>query len=188
MLKMPISLLKIFLSFAKIGAVTFGGGYAMLPILRRDFVEQNKWLNEDDLLDYYALAQSTPGLIAINMGMYIAYPLRGILGGIAAGLGVITPSIIIILIIAALLSSFFDLVMVEHAFAGIRIAVAALILDTALKLVKTSIKGKFSLLVFCILLVLSLFSNINPVYLILASAIAGVLWHAKFEKRKLGKE
>ncbi len=188
MLKMRVSLLRIFLSFAKIGAVTFGGGYAMLPILKRDFVEQSKWLSEEDLLDYYALAQSTPGLIAINMGMYIAYPLRGIMGGVAAGLGVITPSIIIILIIAALLSSFFDLVMVAHAFAGIRIVVAALILDTALKLVKTSIKGRFSLLIFSALLLLSLFSSLNPIYLILASAVAGVLWHAKYAKPKADKE
>ena len=115
--------LDLYLTFARIGVCTFGGGYAMLPILQREVVENRHWATEDELMDYYAIGQCTPGVIAVNTSTFIGYKTHGILGGIAATAGMITPSLIIITIIAAFIQQFAHLAVVQHAFAGIRIAV-----------------------------------------------------------------
>ena len=119
-------LFDLFWTFCKIGALTFGGGYAMLPLIQREIVENKKWSTEKEILDYYAVGQCTPGVIAVNTATFIGYKLRGIIGGIVATLGVIFPSIVIILIIATFLQNFADLAIVQSAFAGIRVAVVAL--------------------------------------------------------------
>lgn len=133
-------LFDLFWTFCKIGALTFGGGYAMLPLIQREIVENKKWSTEKEILDYYAVGQCTPGVIAVNTATFIGYKLRGIIGGIVATLGVIFPSIVIILIIATFLQNFADLAIVQSAFAGIRVAVVALIITTVVKLIKSSIK------------------------------------------------
>jgi chromate transporter len=131
-----ISLLKLFYTFASIGAITFGGGYAMLPFLEREVVEKNKWATETEILDYYSLAQCTPGIIAVNVSTFIGYKKRGVTGAIAATLGMVFPSLVIITLIAAILTNFRDNEYVNMAFSGIRVAVCALILNSILKLSK----------------------------------------------------
>ncbi|MDU2354630.1 MAG: chromate transporter, partial [Anaerococcus sp.] len=131
-------LLDLYLTFAKIGLFTFGGGYAMLPLLEREVVDNKKWVSRDDILDYYAIGQSTPGIIAVNTATFCGYSQADDLGGIVASLGFITPSIIIILIIANFLEKFADIVWIQHAFAGIRVGVSALVFYSVLKMVKSN--------------------------------------------------
>ena len=140
-------LFDLFWTFCKIGALTFGGGYAMLPLIQREIVENKKWSTEKEILDYYAVGQCTPGVIAVNTATFIGYKLRGIIGGIVATLGVIFPSIVIILIIATFLQNFADLAIVQSAFAGIRVAVVALIITTVVKLIKSSIKDYLGVII-----------------------------------------
>ena len=131
--------LDLYLTFARIGVCTFGGGYAMLPILQREVVENRRWATEDELMDYYAIGQCTPGVIAVNTSTFIGYKTHGILGGIAATAGMITPSLIIITIIAAFIQQFAHLAVVQHAFSGIRIAVCALVLQSVWKMAKKGV-------------------------------------------------
>ena len=118
-------LISIFISFFKMGSVTFGGGYAMLPILRKECVEKNKWITEEQVMDYYAVSQGLPGIIAVNVSVFIGYRRRKFAGGIAAALGCVSPCIIIISIIAAFLSNFQDNLIIKHAMSGVSICVVA---------------------------------------------------------------
>lgn len=129
-------LAELFLVFFKIGAVTFGGGYAMLPILQKEIVVNKKWGTDEELMDYFAIGQCTPGMIAVNVATFIGYKRGGYAGGIFATLGVITPSMIIITLIAMFLTRFQDSPLITHAFAGIRACVCVLILDTVIQLGK----------------------------------------------------
>ena len=132
--------LDLFLSFFKIGALTFGGGYAMLPMFKRELVEKHGWCTEEDILDYYAIAQCTPGVIAVNTASFIGFRKKGVLGAICATLGVVCPSILIITVIAAFISSFADNKYVKYAFEGIRVAVCALVSVTVYGLFKKNVK------------------------------------------------
>ena len=127
-------LFDLFITFAKMGAITIGGGYAMLPIIQKEVVEKKKWATNDEVVDYYAVGQCTPGVIAVNTATFIGYKLRGITGGIAATLGVVFPSLVIIMVIAAVLNNFADFEIVKHAFGGIRVAVVALIISSIINL------------------------------------------------------
>ena len=166
-------LVELFLIFAKMGAVTFGGGYAMLPILQREIVDNKHWGTEEELMDYYALGQVTPGMIAVNVATFIGCKLKGFWGGVFATLGVITPSIIIITIIALFLSHFEENPYVAHAFAGIRACVCVLILDAVIKLGKKSVKDQRTLLIFLAILLIALFAPVSPVISVLAAGAAG---------------
>ena len=168
-------LFDLFLTFCKIGALTFGGGYAMLPLIQREIVENKKWSTEKEILDYYAVGQCTPGVIAVNTATFIGYKLRGIIGGIVATLGVIFPSIVIILIIATFLQNFADLAIVQSAFAGIRVAVVALIITTVVKLIKSSIKDYLGVIIAIIAFVISTFIGLSPVYVVIAAALTGFI-------------
>ncbi len=167
------TLLELFLIFAKMGAVTFGGGYAMLPILQREIVDNKHWGTEEELMDYYALGQVTPGMIAVNVATFIGCKLKGFWGGVFATLGVITPSMIIITVIALFLSQFEENPYVAHAFAGIRACVCVLILDAVIKLGKKSVKDQRTLLIFLAILLISLFAPVSPVISVLAAGAAG---------------
>lgn len=173
-------LLDLFLTFAKIGGFTFGGGYAMLPILQRDVAETKKWTTEQELMDYYAIGQCTPGIISVNVATFIGYKIAGIAGGIIATLGVVTPSVIIITLIATFLSNFADLPIVIHAFNGVRVCVCVLILNAVIKLGKKSIVDKLTLFIFLVVSILSIVTNLSPVLYIIISGILGVLIY-KFE-------
>ena len=168
-------LFDLFWTFCKIGALTFGGGYAMLPLIQREIVENKKWSTEKEILDYYAVGQCTPGVIAVNTATFIGYKLRGIIGGIVATLGVILPSIVIILIIATFLQNFADLAIVQSAFAGIRVAVVALIITTVVKLIKSSIKDYLGVIIAIIAFVISAFIGLSPVYVVIAAALTGFI-------------
>ena len=120
-------LVSLFLTFARIGVCTFGGGYAMLPILQRELVEDKKWATETELADYYAVGQCTPGIIAVNTATFVGRSQAGIAGGVVATLGLVFPSLVIIMVIAAFLQNFMHLEFVIHAFNGVRAGVVALI-------------------------------------------------------------
>lgn len=133
---------QLFSAFARIGALTFGGGYAMLPMLEKEVVERHGWASREELLDYFAIGQATPGIIAVNTATLVGYKRRRIPGAAVATLGVVAPSIIIILAIAAVLSNFAHIAAVQHAFAGIRVAVCALIVAAVVKLVRSNVLRK----------------------------------------------
>lgn len=167
------TILQLFLAFAKIGAVTFGGGYAMLPILQRDIVEKNGWATEDEIMDYFAIGQCTPGIIAVNTATFVGYKQKGILGGIAATLGVVFPSIVIITIIAAFITNFADLAVVKHAFSGIRVCVCVLILNAVVKLAKGALIDKWTAILFALVFLVSVFSDISAAILVVAAGFIG---------------
>ena len=169
-------LLDLFLTFARIGGLTFGGGYAMLPILQREVAENKKWTTEEELMDYYAIGQCTPGVIAVNTSTFVGNKFAGNFGGIIATLGFITPSIVIITIIGTLLENFAHIEIVQNAFSGIRICVCVLIINATVNLWKTAITDKFGLVMFVIVLVLSSFLNISPIFFVLGSGFLGFLF------------
>lgn len=169
---------KLFAVFAEIGAVTFGGGYAMLPILQREVVEKRGWATEEELMDYYAIGQCTPGIIAINVATFIGYKQAGLLGGLFATFGVVTPSIIIITLISMFLQTFADLPIVRHAFSGIRAAVTVLILDSVIKLGKKSIVDVPCFIIFAAVWLATTFVHLSPVISVVLSGVAA--WLIKF--------
>lgn len=168
-------ILKLFLAFAKIGAVTFGGGYAMLPILQRDIVAKHKWATEDELLDYFAIGQCTPGVIAVNTATFVGYKNKGILGGIFATLGVVFPSIVIITIITAFVKNYAEIEMVRYALNGIRVCVCVLILNSILKLSKSSLIDKWTYIIFGAVFTLSIFLDISSALLVILAGVTGFL-------------
>lgn len=167
-------LLLIYALFFKMSAVTFGGGYAMLPILRRELVQNHGWVDEETIMDYYALSQGLPGIIAANVAVFIGYKRKGVPGAIAAALGVVSPCIIIITIIAAFLSNFQDNVYVRHALAGISVCVIALILDAVIALWKKGVKDKVGFAICIVMIALSMFTKISPILLVVTCALIGI--------------
>lgn len=179
--------LDLFLTFAKVGACTFGGGYAMLPILQREVVESKGWCTDEELTDYFAIGQCTPGVIAVNTATFLGSKRKGVPGGIIATLGLVFPSIVIITLIAAFLTNFAHIPAVGHAFAGVRAAVVALIASSVLKLSKTTVKSLSSGLIFAIVLLLAVFDKpleamfpavsflFSPVTYIILAGVAGLL-------------
>ena len=167
-------LFELFWLFAKMGSVTFGGGYAMLPILQRELVEKRGWVTNEELSDYYAVGQCTPGIIAVNTSTFIGEKRRGVVGGIASTLGFVFPSIIIISLIAAFLSNFAELAVVRNAFAGIQACVCVLILNAVVKLMKGAVKNVPAILIYLAVLAASVFFGLSPIILVVASGLAGV--------------
>ena len=166
---------SLFLTFAKVGVMTFGGGYAMLPILQREVVENKGWATDEELTDYFAIGQCTPGVIAVNTATFIGQKKGGVAGGIVATLGVVCPSLLIIVALAGVITSFSRLTWVQHAFAGIRVCVCVLIFNAVLKLVKGAMKDAWCWGIFGVILVLSLLTNLSPIVYVLAAGIAGVV-------------
>ena len=167
-------LFELFWLFAKMGSITFGGGYAMLPILQRELVEKRGWVTNEELADYYAVGQCTPGIIAVNTSTFIGEKRRGVVGGIASTLGFVFPSIIIISLIAAFLSNFAELAVVRNAFAGIQACVCVLILNAVVKLMKGAVKNVPAILIYLAVLAASVFFGLSPIILVVASGLAGV--------------
>lgn len=167
-------LINLFVTFFKIGGLTFGGGYAMLPMLQKEVVEKNKWATEEELLDYYAVGQLTPGIIAVNTATFIGYKEKGVLGAIFATSGVVFPSLIIIMSISELIDKFSGLNVVQNAFFGIRVAVCVLILNAVLKLIKSSVKNSFEIILLLVTFVASSFFNVPVIYIIIISMLIGI--------------
>ncbi len=174
----------LFLTFAKMGVCTFGGGYAMLPILQREIVEKRRWATDEELSDYYAVGQCTPGIIAVNTATFIGYKYKGWLGGVIATLGVVFPSIVIITLIAAFLTNFADYPVVAHALAGINACVVALIASSVLRLGRTNLTDGVSAVIFVVVLALGFFVGVSPVILIVC---AGVVGYVAYRLLKLSK-
>ncbi len=167
-------LLKIYWTFFKMGAVTFGGGYTMLPILRREIVQKHQWVDEETIMDYYALSQGLPGIISINVSTFIGYTHRKEIGGISAALGIVSPCLIIISTIAFFLSNFRENVYVQYALAGISVCVVALILDAVIGFWKKGVKDYIAVLLCLATIVLSVFTSISPVTIVIVSALIGI--------------
>ncbi len=170
-----MKLLSLFLSFARVGVMTFGGGYAMIPILEREIVEKQGWASSEELMDYYAVGQCTPGVIAVNTATFIGYKTAGVPGGIAATLGVVFPSFIIITLIAGILTNFAEIPAVKSAFAAIRVCVCVLIFNAVMKLWKGAVKDRAALVLFLLVFGLSLFFDISPVVFVILCGAAGIL-------------
>jgi len=167
--------LDLFLTFAKIGAMTFGGGIAMLPMLERELVNNKGWITEEEILDYFAVGQCTPGIIAVNVATFVGQKKKKIPGGICATLGMVFPCLVIIDLIAAVLSSFMYIPAVQSAFAGIRICVCVLVLNAFVKLARKSVADTFGKIVLAAVAACSLFIDVNPVVFVIAAAFAGIL-------------
>lgn len=177
-------LLQLYAIFFKMGAFTFGGGYAMLPIIQEEIVEKRAWATDDEILDYYAIGQSTPGIIAVNTATFIGYNQKGILGGIVATLGIVSPSIIIITIIATFFKNFQNYLLVQHALSAVRVVVAALILNTVIKMYKDSVSGNISNILFVLSFLILALLNINPIVVIVVSAIVGIIQITCLQKKE----
>lgn len=168
-------LFELFRAFAAVGVMTFGGGYAMIPILEREIVDKRGWASSEELMDYYAVGQCTPGVIAVNTATFIGSKVAGIPGGIVATLGVVFPSLVIITLIAGVLTHFADIPAVQSAFAAVRVCVCVLIFNAVLKLWKSAVKDKGSLVLFLIVFAMSLFLKLSPVVYVIFCAVAGIL-------------
>ncbi len=165
----------LFLTFAKVGVMTFGGGYAMLPILQREVVDNKGWATEEELMDYFAIGQCTPGVIAVNTATFIGQKNKGVAGGILATLGVVFPSLVIISLLAGVITTFSHLAWVQHAFGGIRVCVCILILNAVVKLFKKAVIDAPTAIIFLAVALGSCFTPLSPVIFVLAAGIAGIV-------------
>ena len=169
-------LLDLYFTFFRIGAVTFGGGYAMLPILQREVVDKKHWATEEELMDYYAIGQCTPGVIAVNVATFIGRKYRGIPGGIVTTLGVVSPSVIITSIIAAVINNFSDILWVQNALGGIRVCVCVFIFNAVVKLFKSAVKDKATLCLYLVLFAVAVFFDFSPIYSVVVAGVLGVVF------------
>ncbi len=163
---------ELYISFFKIGGLTFGGGLAMLPMLQREVVKKYGWCTEEELLDIYAIGQCTPGIIAVNTATYVGYQQAGFLGSVAGTLGMVSPSLIIICLVASI-----------HALAGIRIVVCALMLNTVFTMAKKGIVDKLGAAVFLIAFVLACFTPVPTALVIVLAGMTGII-AKRMERRR----
>ena len=180
--------LDLYFTFVKIGAFTIGGGLAMMPMMQKELIDKKHWMTEEDLIDYYAVGQSTPGMIAVNVSTFVGYNQLGILGGIVATLGMVSPSIIIITILAGLINSIDEYPMVQKALRGINVAVAALFTSVIVKFVKKTIKKPLHVLLMLISFTLVYFFKLQSFWIILAAILCGVVITSVSLKKAAAKE
>ena len=166
---------ELYLAFLKIGAFTFGGGLAMMPIMQRELIEKRGWLTDEELIDYFAIGQSTPGIIAVNVATFVGYKRLGVLGGIIGTLGVVTPSWVIIMILAGAISSVDKYPVAQKALKGINVAVAALLTSVIVKFSKKTIKSVWNAALMLTAFALIYFFKVQSVWIIIASLVIGCL-------------
>ncbi len=171
------SLWSLFITFAKVGVMTFGGGYAMLPILEREVVTNHKWATSEQMLDYYAIGQCTPGIIAVNVSTFVGYSERGLIGAFCATLGIVFPSVVIITLLASVLKMFQDNYYVQKAFAGIRVAVCALMVAAVIKLTKKAVSNVATGIIAVASLLLQILLGVSPIIIVLSAALFGILMY-----------
>ena len=176
-------LLQMFLTFAKVGVMTFGGGYAMLPILQREVVENKGWATEEELMDYFAIGQCTPGVIAVNTATFIGQKLKGTWGAIFATLGVVFPSLIIISLLAGVIEAFSHLTIVQNAFGGIKVCVCVLIINAVVKLYKKAVVDIPTFIIYILVALCSIFLSLSPIIFVVLAAISGIILKAKGGKK-----
>ena len=170
------TLLKLYGLFFKIGIMTFGGGYAMLPILERELVDKRAYITKEEIIDFYAVSQCTPGVIAVNTATFIGYKLKGVLGGIFATLGVVSPSLFIISVLARLLEFLAGNEIAASAFAGISVAVCAIIVKALTGLTKSGVTDVFTAIVAALAFVCMLVLKLSPIIIIISAAILGIVY------------
>ena len=168
-------LAELYISFFKIGALTFGGGLAMLPMLKRELVESKHWVTEEEILDMYAIGQCTPGIIAVNTATFVGFQKGGIPGGITATLGMVSQSLLIICLIASILKSFITLPAVQHALAGIRIFVCAMMMQTVVTMAQKGVKDKLGVFLFLAGFLTASFTPVPLALVVAASALVGII-------------
>ncbi len=173
---------ELYASFFRMGALTFGGGYAMLPMIEREIVEKHKWATMEEVMDYYAIGQCTPGVIAVNVATFIGHKIKGILGGIVATIGVITPSVFLISIIASLLQTFYENSLVKAAFQGIGVAVCAILVQAVLKIGKAGLVDRFTWIVGVISFMTAWLFDISTIVIIVAAGVVGIAYRIICEK------
>ena len=169
---------ELFYTFAKVGVMTFGGGYAMLPILQREVVENKGWATEEELANWFAIGQCTPGVIAVNTATFAGRKVLGNIGGVVATLGVVFPSLIIISLLAGVITTFAEVAWVKSAFAGIRVCVCVLIFNAVLKLWKSAVKDVWGVVIFLAVFLASVLTDLSPVLYVLVAGAAGILIQA----------
>jgi chromate transporter len=191
---------KLFLIFAKIGCVTFGGGYAILPVIEREIIKKYGWITSEEVLQFYSIAQVTPGIIAVNISTFVGYRRKGVAGGIASTLGFALPTVTLVVIAALLIKNFATFELVQHAFAGIRLAVGALILDTVCKMVRSLfieddklqkplspasrvIKNIVTIFIFIVSFLLNVVLGLSPVLIVLGAGLCGLIIFAQFKSQ-----
>jgi len=167
--------LELLWAFIVIGATTFGGGYAIVPALERELIKKRGWISMDEVLDFYTIAQITPGVIAVNIATFVGCKRKGIFGGAVATVGLILPGVCLMMLVSLFVKRFAEYSLVQHALAGIRLAVCALILDTSIKLFKGFFKDYRAVIISVIAFVLSAVFSVSPVYIILGAGFAGFL-------------
>ena len=178
------NLFNLYFSFAKIGTFTIGGGLAMMPMMQSELIEKRKWITDEELIDYYAVGQSTPGIVAVNVATFVGYKQMGIIGGIFATLGMVTPSLVIIMVLAGIINSINDFPIIQKALKGINVAVAALLTSTIINFMKKTIK-KFTNAIFMMISFLLVFVfKLPSFWIILFALLIGVVLTYK-EKKKL---
>jgi chromate transporter len=166
---------KLFFVFFRIGAFTFGGGLAMIPFIKREIVDNNHWIEEEDIVDIFAIVQSVPGVIAVNSAIFVGYRIAGFLGALASAVGVVLPSFVVISVIASFFSSFKSIPIFANAFEGVSAGVAALITTALFQLIKPSIKDNYGWIIACAAFVIMAVTNISAVYVLSASAVVGII-------------
>lgn len=181
--------LELYYVFAKIGTFTIGGGLAMMPMIQKELIEKRHWITDDELLDYYAVGQSTPGIVAVNISTFVGYKQLGILGGIIATFGMVTPSLVIIMLLAKFINSIDDFPIVQKALKGINVAVTALLTSVVINFSKKTIKNVFNAICMMISFVVVFFLKIQSFYIILAALLIGTIITAiKLKKENKNSE
>lgn len=186
-----VSLLDLFGVFAKIGGLTIGGGLAMIAVIERELVQKRKWITEEELLDMIAVAESTPGVIAVNSATFIGYKLRGFLGSLLATIGVVTPSFVLISLIALVFEWFLGFELVTWAFKGANAAVAILILNAGLKLLKKCEKSAYTYIMLALSIILGLLFiifNVSTIIIIIIGLVVGIVYYAILDNKLKKKE
>lgn len=168
-------LLRIYASFFRVGLLTFGGGYSIIPMLEKEAINKYNWVTKEELLDFFAVSQCIPGIIASNMAVMVGNKVRKAAGATAAVFGVVSPSLIIIMVIAAFLKNFASYEVVQNAFWGIRVVVGALIAGVVINMFKVGVIDKLTFAILAIVFVGSLFLGISPIWYILGAALCGIL-------------
>lgn len=177
------TLLDLFMTFFKIGALTFGGGLAMLPMLERELSKKG-YASEKELLDYYSIGQCTPGIIAVNTATFVGYKTKGIIGAIASTLGIVSPSIIIILAIASFIKNFLYIKWVMYALSGVKVAVCAMVLEVFINFCRKNIKDRLTLFLCILAFILNFIIDISPAYIIFASLVFSFFYTKKIWRKE----
>jgi chromate transporter len=178
-------IIELFLSFLKIGAFTFGGGYAMMPVMHKEVVERKQWASDDDIMKLLVISESTPGVLAVNSATYIGHQIGGFWGALAATVGVVLPSFVVISVISLFIVEFKQIELVAAAFQGIRAGVSILILNAVFKLGKKLKKNTFTWVVLGVAFLLSIFTDVSVIVLLLASSVLGIVYGLFFLKKEV---